>query len=130
MAQALLATRVQDKRPRRFWSLLISDVVIHSDALERIGTFFEKHPEYTAVFGSYDANPTAATMISQYRNLLHHFTHQDADFDAETFWAGLGAVRRSAFLCVGGFERKFNGIEDVELGLRLSDAGFRIALDR
>src|SRR5215467_5215389 len=38
-----------------------SDVVIHPDALARISTFLYKHPEYSALFGSYDANPTAAT---------------------------------------------------------------------
>jgi hypothetical protein len=105
--------------------------VIHPDALERISTFLEKHPEYSALFGSYDANPTAASTVSQYRNLLHHFTHQDADFDAKTFWAGLGAVRRSAFQHVGGFSLShlWNGIEDIELGLRLTAAGFRVAVD-
>ena len=51
--------------------------------------------------------------------------------EARTFWAGLGVVRRPAFLATGGFdERRFPraSIEDVELGLRLTAAGHRIAL--
>jgi glycosyltransferase involved in cell wall biosynthesis len=107
-----------------------SDVVIHPDALVRISTFLEKHSEYSALFGSYDANPAAATTVSQYRNLLHHFIHQDAGFDAETFWTGLGAVRRSAFQHMGGFSLSHSGMLDVELGLRLTAAGFRVAVDR
>ena len=107
-----------------------SDVVIHPDALERITNFFAASPEHSAIFGSYDSRPTAGGFVSQYRNLLHHFTHQEGVAEAKTFWAGLGAVRRTAFCSVGGFRSSKLELEDVELGLRLTDAGFRIALDR
>jgi hypothetical protein len=42
----------------------------------------------------------------------------------------LGALRRDAFLSVGGFDDAYRvpSIEDVELGLRLTDAGHRIEL--
>jgi hypothetical protein len=49
-----------------------------------------------------------------------------------TFWAGLGAVRREAFLAVGGFdEQRFPhaSIEDIDLGMRLVASGGRIMLD-
>src|SRR5262249_48838960 len=49
---------------------------------------------------------------------------------AETFWTGLGAVRRSAFQRVGGFQSGHPAISDIAFGLALSDAGFRICLDR
>ena len=51
---------------------------------------------------------------------------------ATTFWSGLGAVRRDAFLAAGGYDAArypAPSIEDVELGMRLSDAGARIVLD-
>ena len=105
------------------------DVVIHSDALERIAKFFSENQDYAAIFGSYDATPAAPQFVSQYRNLLHHFTHQNETSEAETFWTGLGAVRRSAFDQVGGFRREYGPIEDVAFGLELVDSGFRIALD-
>ena len=107
-----------------------SDVVIHSDALQRILPFFDENPEYCAVFGSYDAEPFAGTPVSLYRNLLHHFTHQCGQREAETFWTGIGAIKRSAFDHVGGFRDDAAVLEDVDLGLRLRDAGFRIALDK
>ena len=105
------------------------DVVIHSDALERVAKFFSENQDHTAIFGSYDATPAAPQFVSQYRNLLHHFTHQSETSKAETFWTGLGAVRRSAFDQIGGFRREYGPIEDVAFGLELVDSGFRIALD-
>ena len=105
------------------------DVVIHSDALERVAKFFSENQDHAAIFGSYDDTPGAPQFVSQYRNLLHHFTHQNETSEAETFWTGLGAVRRSAFDQVGGFRREYGPIEDVAFGLELVDSGFRIALD-
>ena len=61
--------------------------------------------------------------------LLHHFTHQNGTFEAETFWTGLGAIRRSVFEQVDGFSDDPMLLEDVELGLSLRADGFRIALD-
>ena len=46
---------------------------------------------------------------------------------ASTFWSGLGAMRRNAFEAFGGFAH--HPIEDIELGIRLSNAGKRIILD-
>ena len=106
-----------------------SDVVVHADALTQIAQFFATHPEHSAVFGSYDAEPAAKGFVSQYRNLLHHFTHQNGMAEAETFWTGLGAIRRSAFEQVDGFNESCRYVEDIELGLRMSSEGRRIALE-
>jgi GT2 family glycosyltransferase len=49
-----------------------------------------------------------------------------------TFWAGLGAIRRDAFLAVGGFDEQhfpYPSIEDIDLGIRLVASGRRILLD-
>ena len=68
--------------------------------------------------------------MSAFRNLLHHHVHQSSAGPAETFWAGLGAIRTDVFLGIGGFDGAYGvpSIEDVELGLRLTDAGHRIEL--
>jgi hypothetical protein len=109
-----------------------ADVVVHADAFERIRAAFVADPGLTAVFGSYDDDPRAKGMVSEFRNLLHHHVHQSAPGMATTFWAGLGAVRRDAFLAVGGFDDQSfprPSIEDIELGMRLLDRGGRIVLD-
>jgi GT2 family glycosyltransferase len=107
-----------------------ADVLPHADAFERIRSAFES-PDLIAVFGSYDDAPEATGTVSSFRNLLHHHVHQRAAGPATTFWAGLGAVRRDAFLGVGGFDAeryRTASIEDIELGVRLARAG-EIRLD-
>jgi GT2 family glycosyltransferase len=109
-----------------------ADVVVHPDALARIAAALEPDPALTAVFGSYDDSPEAPGGVSGFRNLLHHHVHQSAAGPALTFWAGLGAVRREAFLAAGGFDSTrypLPSIEDIDLGGRLSEAGARIVLD-
>jgi glycosyltransferase involved in cell wall biosynthesis len=106
-----------------------ADVVAGRDAVARLVGVLDADPDLAAVFGSYDDAPRAPDLVSQYRNLLHHFVHQHGAGDASTFWAGLGAVRRPAFDAVGGFDPSVRGIEDIELGYRLRANGFRIRLD-
>ena len=107
-----------------------SDVVVEPDTVGRVARFFEESPDVAAVFGSYDAAPRAPGWVSQFRNLLHHFVHQEGDREASTFWAGCGAIRRPIFEAVGGFDAEIQGIEDIQLGYRLRDAGHRIVLDK
>lgn len=109
-----------------------ADVVVAPDALERFATIFRHQPDVAAVFGAYDTNPGDPGFVSQYRNLLHHWVHAQQAGDAQTFWAGCGAVRLDAFRAVGGFDGmryQRPQIEDIELGYRLADKGYRILLD-
>jgi GT2 family glycosyltransferase len=108
-----------------------ADVVVAPGAVARaLDTLASAH-ELAGVFGSYDDEPAAPGLVSQFRNLLHHFVHQGGNADAFTFWAGFGAVRRETFAAVGGFEERRGqyAIEDVELGYKLRAAGYRLRLD-
>lgn len=107
---------------------LDADVVAHPDTLSRLSAAFED-PTLDGVMGSYDDQPHHPQFLSQYRNLMHSFYHQTGRPRASTFWAGCGALRRDAFFAVNGFAGNWKGIEDIELGYRLNDAGKRIALD-
>lgn len=109
-----------------------SDVEVHPDALTQIAEHFAADPELTAVFGAYDDDPADPGLTSRYRNLLHHHVHASAAGEAESFWAGLGAVRREAFAAVGGFDADrfpLASVEDIELGMRLRRSGAKIVLD-
>jgi Glycosyl transferase family 2 len=109
-----------------------SDVEVHADAFTRIRATFDQDPELAAVFGSYDDLPSLHGAVSTFRNLLHHYVHQTSGGLATTFWAGLGAVRREAFVAVDGFDDwrfRSPSVEDIELGLRLATAGELIRLD-
>jgi hypothetical protein len=105
-----------------------ADVVVHPGARARIEAAFAD-PEVAAVFGSYDDRPPQGGLVAKYRNLLHHYVHQRSRREATTFWTGLGAVRREAFLALGGFHKAWEHIEDSEFGVRLRQAGGRIRLD-
>jgi hypothetical protein len=109
-----------------------ADVLPHADAFARIRGRFDEDGELTAVFGSYDNSPTAPGSVSAFRNLLHHYVHQEGAGPATTFWAGLGAVRAGAFREVGGFDANrypLPSVEDIDLGTRLHERGARIVLD-
>lgn len=108
-----------------------ADVCVHPATLRQFAWLFASEPTVHAAFGSYDVSPAAPGIVSQYRNLLHHYHHQRHAGEAETFWAGCGAVRRAAFLDVGMYnEWHFSRpqIEDIELGHRLNDANYRVVL--
>ncbi|MBM3860956.1 MAG: glycosyltransferase [Verrucomicrobia bacterium] len=109
---------------------LDADVTVAPDALRQIREVLEREPDVAAVFGSYDDAPAEPNFLSQYKNLFHHYVHQNAREEASTFWAGCGAVRRDVFLALGGFDETYRrpSIEDIELGYRIRRAGHRIRL--
>lgn len=109
-----------------------SDVVVHRDAMRRLAERFTAEPKTIAIFGSYDDRPESPGLVSQYRNLLSYFVHQEGRGDSESFWGALGAVRRDAFVNVGMFDEWHYAqpqIEDAELGRRLRRADHRIVCD-
>jgi glycosyltransferase involved in cell wall biosynthesis len=110
-----------------------SDVVVPPETLSLLAKDFSRNPDIAAVFGSYDDTPAWPTFISQYKNLMHHYVHQISSESPVTFWAGCGAIRKSVFDEAGGFdEAKYTlpSIEDIALGLQLTQSGRRIFLDK
>lgn len=110
-----------------------ADCEVAPDTLERAAAALKADPGLDALFGSYDDSPKGTTLVSQYKNLQHHFVHQTGAVDATTFWSGCGVMRRTRFLELGGFDVELfpkPSIEDIELGYRLKAAGGRIRLDR
>lgn len=114
-----------------FLLFLDADCGVGEDTLRRAAAVLSDDEALDALFGSYDDEPAAPGWVAQYKNLQHHWVHQQGDPEASTFWAGCGAVRRRVFLDLGGFdEARFvrPTIEDIELGYRLRRSGRRIRL--
>ena len=109
-----------------------ADVTVSVTAFDQLRTLFAEEGEVAAAIGSYDDEPAAPNFLAQYRNLFHHYVHQNAQEEGFTFWGACGAVRRDAFLKVGGFDETYSkpSIEDIELGYRLKKAGYRIRLKK
>lgn len=110
---------------------LDADCLVHADTLFQAEQEFLKDANLAALIGAYDLEPEVKTFLSRFRNLLHSYHHHRGKRKATTFWGACGAIRREAFFAVGGFSSSFDrpSIEDIELGLRLTDAGASILLD-
>ena len=108
-----------------------ADVRIQPNTLEQVAKAFAEEPKLDALIGSYDDDPAASNFVSQYKNLMHCFVHQQGKRRASTFWTGCGAIRRSVFLASGGFDQRYRrpSTEDIELGARLIRAGRKIELE-
>ena len=110
-----------------------ADVLVARETVALVAKRFIDHPELDALFGSYDIHPPESNFFSQYKNLSHHYVHQQSREEAVTFWAGCGAIRREVFQKAAGFDQeqyKRPSIEDIELGYRLRDMGHKILLDK
>ncbi len=109
-----------------------ADTSPHPDTIGRFVDRLRGNPSLDAVVGSYDRHPTAKGLVSRFRNLHHSFVHHHSKATATTFWTACGAVRKSTFDRLGGFDESYSrpSIEDVEFGLRLSSGGGVIELDR
>ena len=107
-----------------------ADVIIHADTIDRLMEEVEKTGA-VAAFGSYDDQPRSRRLPALYANLRHHFVHQAGSRDATTFWSGIGLMKADVFRDFGGYDEVLfahPSIEDVELGMRLINAGKRIRL--
>jgi glycosyltransferase involved in cell wall biosynthesis len=111
------------------WLLFLdADCLITSSALDEIKRIIQSRPEEVAFFGSYDDQPSDPSAVSQFRNLLHHHFHQTGPALITTFWTGCGAIRKDIFLAMEGFDPVDTGIRDIDLGYRLTRAGYQIRL--
>jgi glycosyltransferase involved in cell wall biosynthesis len=110
-----------------------ADCAVHPDTLEKVVEVFNQTDAPDAMIGCYDLQPGDPGFLSQYKNLFHSYVHMNSSVEASTFWAGCGAIRRSTFLELGGFDElryKRPSIEDIDLGYRLKLHGGRITLNK
>lgn len=115
---------------RPYLMFIDADVIIHADTIDRLVAEVEA-TEADAAIGSYDDHPRSRRLPALYANLRHHFVHQSGNREATTFWSGIGLMRADVFRDFGGYDDVLfvhPSIEDVELGMRLINAGKRIRL--
>jgi GT2 family glycosyltransferase len=107
-----------------------ADVIVHPGAIDKLMEEIDTTGAVGA-FGSYDDHPRSKRLPALYANLRHHFVHQAGSREATTFWTGIGLMKVDVFRDFGGYDEVLfahPSIEDVELGMRLINAGKRIRL--
>ena len=117
----------------RYLIFIDADTVPRSDMLECATRIVTAHPDLDVFYGSYDDEPADRSLVSSYKNLLHHFTHQDSARRNETvttFWCGCGVIRAELYRDAGGLSAFYDkpSIEDIELGGRLAARGVEIRI--
>lgn len=110
-----------------------ADVEPRPDCGRRLAAALACRPDFAAAIGSYDDAPSAPGLCSQFKNLMHHYVHQQAGDNVSTFWTGCGMIRRTVFEEIGGFDDAFwpgSSITDLQLGYALTARGHHIAMAR
>lgn len=85
-----------------------------------------ENPGIGSFLGSYDDAPAWPSLVSVYRNLLHHHVHQQSGGrEVSTFWCGCGVIQRALYLECGGLSEAYRtaSIEDLAFGARLLERG-------
>ena len=126
------------RRARRAATVLLfvdADVVVAPGAVASRGAAPSRRiPASPRASAPTTTDPRAPGLVSRYRNLLHHFVHQDGQprrgdlLGRAAARSGGRSSSRSAASTPSRFPRP--SIEDIELGYRLRRAGHRIRLDR
>lgn len=86
------------------------------------------------VIGRYGRDCLAPQFGSRFKNAIHHAMFARSPTEISWFWTGFGALRRSQFERAGGFDESLftsgAGLEDVDLGVRLTRNRVSIRLDK
>lgn len=108
---------------------LDSDLEIRPGCVDVVYEYFNADSNHIAAVGSYDDDPSESNACSLFKNLMHHFVHQNAGDHISSFWAGCGAIRRDAFEQIGGYDSHHwskPSVEDIHLGYLLGRCGYSI----
>lgn len=109
-----------------------SDVLIRPDTLALVAEDLQD-PSVHAVVGLLDKAMPYPEFASQFKNLWMHYTYARLPEFVGVFYTSAAAARKSVFQALGGFDPHYTGpsvTEDIELGMRLLSAGYRVRLDK
>jgi len=108
-----------------------ADIIVKKDTLQKMAdTLDEEHAAaVVGVYSSRHRNPNAA---SQYKNLWIRYTYLTSPRHISWVFTSVTAIRKDVFLQAGGFSRGLrseSGIDDLEFGMRVADAGHKIVMN-
>lgn len=108
-----------------------SDVAADADLLSEVERSFAAR-EAQAVTGLLKKDSLNRNFASQYDALYMHYQYWTHPEEMDIFYTSCAAIRRPIFLAEGGFDEHYKGagIEDMELGQRLTRNGVRLVINK
>jgi glycosyltransferase involved in cell wall biosynthesis len=90
------------------------------------------NPAISGVIGLLQPVTRFEGFCSQYKNFYMHYTYLKLPERVNVFFTSIAAIRKEIFNCCGGFDTAYRGasIEDMDLGLRITERDFRLVLDK
>lgn len=104
-----------------------SDVMVRPDTLALVAESFEAG-DVDGLCGVQAAQMRYTNIASQYKNLWMRWTYLRQTGDVPLFYTTAAAIRREAFLRVGGFDQGYAtpNVEDTAFGQKLARLGVRV----
>ncbi len=100
---------------------LDSDVALFEDAIENTVKEFSKDSSLGSVCGIYAKEPLFNdSLVEEYRILQGHYWRISSEGYVTASFVSLGAIKKSVFIEIGGFNENLDNSEDIELGHRLN----------
>lgn len=108
-----------------------SDIVVKKNILLSIRKSFDENPDVSCVVGLFSADPPFGGLSTQYKNLFLHYRFLMLSKYISLTITAITAIKKGVFKKINGFDTRieFAG-EDMDLGQRLSDRGYKILLDK
>src|SRR5215468_2493129 len=106
-----------------------SDVMVRPDTLAVLVEGFEQ-ADVDGFCGVQAAEMRHRDLVSQYKNLWMRWTYLRQTGDVPLFYTTAAAIRRDAFLRVGGFDVGYStpNVEDTAFGQKLKRLGIRVRI--
>lgn len=104
-----------------------SDIMINKDTLSRIINTFEAQPEVAAIVGILSKSHPNKDFFSRYKNLYMNYVFNRCARYIDFIYGSCYGIRKERS---EPYDVTYSAGEDTELGMRLSNKGYRILLDK
>lgn len=107
-----------------------ADIILKPDTISKLAA--DLNDDIKASIGSYTIDTPIKNAYSKFKNIFHHYNHQNLGNYSPSFWTGCGAVYKTTFLKTGKFDtaEEISPIEDIDFGYRLNSMGYKIKINK